>query len=369
MAPANPVTPTDVTRPGLATRSEFFAGPGEMSARCREFDWASTPLGPVEGWSQSLRTTVATVLRSRNPMFLWWGPHLIQFYNDAYRPSFGEGGRHPRALGLPGREFWTDIWEAIGPQIEQVMSGGEATWHEDQYLPIERNGRLEDVWWTYSYSAVLDDDGTIGETLVVCQETTGRVLAEREREELLEATARAERRAARILQQISDEHLTMDADFRILSVNLAAQRALGVTREALIGQTHWDAFPASAGTDVERHYRRVASEGVEAHFTHHYVGEGYDRHLQIDAYPTDEGGVALFWRDVSARVTAERALRESATRLRAIFDGTYEYIGLLSPDGILLEANRAFLEFAGRPRGEVIGRQIWESPWVAFTPG
>ena len=58
------------------------------------------------------------VLASRNPMFLWWGPELIQIYNDAYRPSFGAEGRHPRALGMPGRECWTDIWEVIGPQIE-----------------------------------------------------------------------------------------------------------------------------------------------------------------------------------------------------------------------------------------------------------
>ena len=369
MAPANPVTPPHVTRPGLTAPSEIFAGPGEMRARCREFDWASTPLGPVDRWPNSLRTIVGTLLRSRNPMFLWWGPDLIQFYNDAYRPSLGEGGRHPRALGMRGREFWTDIWEAIGPQIEQVMTGGEATWHEDQYLPIERNGRLEDVWWTYSYSAVLDDEGAVGGTLVVCQETTLRILAEREREKLLEDTARAQRRTARILEQISDEHMTMDAEFRILSVNLAAQRALGVGKEALVGKTHWEAFPASVGTDMEREYRRVARDRVEAHITHHYVGEGYDRHLQIDAYPTDEGGIAIFWRDISARVTAERALRETAARLRAIFDGTYEYIGLLSPDGTLLEANRASLDFAGKPRDEVIGRPFWESPWFASTPG
>ena len=364
-----PAAQPNLSRPGLTTPSDIFAGPGEMRTRCREFDWANTPLGPVEEWPQSLRTTVATLLRSRNPMFLWWGSDLIQFYNDAYRPSFGEGGRHPRALGMRGRDFWTDIWDTIGPQIEQVMSGGESTWHEDQYLPIERNGRLEDVWWTYSYSAVLDDGGAVGGTLVVCQETTSRIRAERERRQLLEETARAERRAARILEQISDEHLTMDAEFRILSVNLAAERALGTSKETLVGKTHWEAFPASAGTELERQYRRVASERVEAHVTHHYVGEGYDRHLQIDAYPTDEGGVALFWRDVSARVTAERALRESAARLRAIFDGTYEYIGLLAPDGTLLEANRASLEFIGRRRDEVIGVPFWDAPWFAFTAG
>lgn len=123
-------------------------------------------------------------------MFLWWGPELVQIHNDAYRPSLGLGERSVRALGAKGREFWTDIWHAIGPQIDQVMSTGEATWHEDQYLPIERNGRLEDVWWTYSYSPVRED-GEIAGVLVVCQETTARVMMLDERERLLDQAERA----------------------------------------------------------------------------------------------------------------------------------------------------------------------------------
>jgi signal transduction histidine kinase len=170
-----------------ADAAAIFGGSGEMRALCRAFDWASTPVGPVSAWSRSLRTAAGIVLGSRNPMFLWWGPELVQLYNDAYRPSLGAAGRHPEALGARAREFWTDIWDAIGPEIEHVMTTGEATWHEDQYLPIERNGRLEDVWWTYSYSPVRDDDDTIVATLVVCQETTQRVLAAREREQLVHA--------------------------------------------------------------------------------------------------------------------------------------------------------------------------------------
>jgi signal transduction histidine kinase len=156
-----------------------FAGDGEMAALCRDFDWSATPLGPVGTWSRSLRTTAATVVNSRHPMFLWWGPDLIQIYNDGYRPSLGQGGRHPRALGMGAREFWTEIWEIIGPQIDAVMTSGAATWHEDQLVAIERNDRIEEVYWTYGYSPVRDDDGSIGGTLVVCQETTERVIAER----------------------------------------------------------------------------------------------------------------------------------------------------------------------------------------------
>jgi len=156
----------------------FLPGPGEMRTAIREFDWARTPAGPVAAWSNSLRNTVNLVVNSRHPMFLWWGPHLVQFYNDAYRPSLGQD-RHPAALGASGREFWSEIWPIIGPQVEAVMERGESTWHEDHLVPILRNGRLEEVYWTYGYSPVWDDDGRIGGTLVVVQEQTARVLAGR----------------------------------------------------------------------------------------------------------------------------------------------------------------------------------------------
>lgn len=202
------VLPADASA-RVTAAERVFAGKGEMRALCLALDWAATPLGPVERWSQSLRTTVATLLASRIPMFLWWGPELIQIYNDAYRPSLGEGGRHPRALGMRGRDFWTDIWEVIGPQIAQVMRGGDAIWHEDSYIPIERNGQIEDVWWTYSYSPVLDDDGSIGGTLVVCQETTSRILAERERQQLLRALEVERARLSEVFRRAPSFIVTM----------------------------------------------------------------------------------------------------------------------------------------------------------------
>ncbi len=181
------------------TEDTLFAGRGEMRALCRAFDWSSTPLGPTKTWSQSLRTIVSTLLASHHPIFLWWGPELVQIYNDGYRPSLGMGDRHARALGARGRDFWADIWNVIGPEVDGVMSSGEATWHEDQLIPIERNGRIENVWWTYSYSPVRDDDGKVAGVLVVVQETTRRVelLAERERLLAESERARSDAEAAR----------------------------------------------------------------------------------------------------------------------------------------------------------------------------
>ena len=121
---------------------------------------------------------VNTVLATRHPMMLMWGPELIHFYNDAFRPNVGVD-KHPHALGQSGRESWAEIWDIIGPQIDAVMSRGEAFWYENQHLPIRGDGEIRDAYWTYSYSPVRDPGGEILGALVTCFETTKVVQAER----------------------------------------------------------------------------------------------------------------------------------------------------------------------------------------------
>lgn len=154
-----------------------------MVGLTKSYDWAGSPLGEPENWPQSLRSVVALLLSSKFPMFLWWGDELIQFYNDAYRPSLGNQGKHPSALGQRGEDCWTEIWPTIKPLIDQVMSGGESVWSENQLIPIYRNGKLEDVYWTFSYGAVLTESDKIGGVLVVCQETTAAVLGHKKVEQ------------------------------------------------------------------------------------------------------------------------------------------------------------------------------------------
>jgi signal transduction histidine kinase len=159
----------------------FMEGGGEMGALMRAKDWSLTPVGPVEFWPQSLKSTVRNILRSKFAMWLWWGTDLVQFYNDAYRPSLGKTGeKHPHALGEPGQQTWGEIWPIIKPQIDQVMETGEATWNINHLVPIYRNNILEEVYWTYSYSPVYDDNDVISGVLVTVTETSQQVISERQ---------------------------------------------------------------------------------------------------------------------------------------------------------------------------------------------
>jgi signal transduction histidine kinase/CheY-like chemotaxis protein len=149
---------------------DFLSDGSELGALMRTQDWMSTPLGSPLDWPDVLKTSLRLVLTSNHPMFIWWGADLTQFYNDAYRQTMGPE-RHPSALGQSGRECWAEIWDIIGPQIESIMAGGKATWHEDQCVPVTRHGRREDVWWTYGYSPIQDGAGVRG-VLVVCNDVT-----------------------------------------------------------------------------------------------------------------------------------------------------------------------------------------------------
>lgn len=159
------------------TDNLFLKGGGQMGELMRARDWSPSALGPPGDWPQSLKTTISIILNSKFPMFLFWGPELTCFYNDAYRPSLGQDGKHPAILGAPAQEFWQEIWEFIGPLIDDVLAGSEASWHEDQLLPIFRNGKMEDVYWTFSYSPVRDESGAIAGVFVTCSETTQKVLS------------------------------------------------------------------------------------------------------------------------------------------------------------------------------------------------
>jgi hypothetical protein len=145
------------------TSGDFLAGGGEMGALTRAYDWSANPLGMPETWPQSLRTALRILLNTNHPMFIWWGPKLIQFYNDAYRQTMGPE-RHPSALGQGGRECWAEIWHVIGPQIEQVMSGGGATWHENQLVPVTRHGKL----WSRSTGPTATARSTRTTALAAC---------------------------------------------------------------------------------------------------------------------------------------------------------------------------------------------------------
>jgi hypothetical protein len=158
----------------------WLTGGGEMGERIRARNWGATPVGPTESWSPALRNTLLIMLANRFPQILWWGPELIQFYNDAYIPV--PGNKHPDlSFARPGRECWSEIWHIIGPLVATPFEGGPATWDDDILLEVHRRGFMEEAHFTIAYSPAPDDaaPGGIGGVLGTIHEITEKVIHER----------------------------------------------------------------------------------------------------------------------------------------------------------------------------------------------
>ena len=241
---------------------------------------------------------------------------------------------------------------SLRASLEAAVRTGATQRVARQRYDLQRpDGRWEARYWDAVNVPVRGADGGVRGVLHQTEDVAALVGGEA-------ALARAERRADGILERVSDAHATLDRELRFVSVNAAAERMVGVPRAALLGRTHAEVFPTSAGTALERAYRRVANGGAAERFTHHDMGDGHDRLLEIDAFPTDEGGVAIFWRDVTERrqADAERArlLAEIAAereRLRAVILHMPAPLALLvGPEHRFEVVNDAFRRVSGGGR-------------------
>src|SRR4051794_11773852 len=203
-----------------------------------EFDWASTSVGPIEAWPDSLRFAVRTVLVSRFPTIVLWGPDLLQFYNDAYAPVIG--AKHP-AIGKDIRRTQPETWGALQPPIEHAMRTLEASWMPGLLLQLERYGYREETYFTVSHAPAFDDEGQGAGIHAICTEVTGELVAAR-RQRLLHDLATAGSR-------LGDEQDTVARMCRALEAG-----ALDVPFAAV-----YLSMPGEAG------FRRIATAGCDPH--------------------------------------------------------------------------------------------------------
>jgi PAS domain S-box-containing protein len=157
--------------------AELFAGDDGILSIQGQVDWAGTPLGPVNGWAPELRSAAGICLHSQFQMAITWGDEFVYLYNDAASILFGD--KHPWALGRGVAEVWPEAWPTIGPMLQAVRASGKPTRSDDLMLVLERNGRFDECYLTFSYSPIFVADGSVGGIFVTFMETTRRVVSER----------------------------------------------------------------------------------------------------------------------------------------------------------------------------------------------
>ena len=304
---------------------KFLAGGGVSGTQLRAFDWSASPLGPPASWPQSLRTAVSLMLSTRHPVSIFWGCEATHLFNDAAGQSFG-AERRAAAMAQPGAIVWREIWDVVGPQFDQVMAGGEATWHENQLLPINRDGRLEDAYWTYSYCPVHDDQAPnkIGGVLVIASETTETVLAGKRR------TAEAERLRTLFEQAPGFVTVMRGPEHVVEFVNREHRRLFD--SDTWVGKPIRAAFPDIAGQGFFEMLDAVYATGnaqrahkAPARYRQPETREAKTRYLDFVYAPFFDGegqvsGVFCEGFDVTNRVEAEADLLSAEERLRLATD-------------------------------------------------
>ncbi|QDG53045.1 PAS domain S-box protein [Persicimonas caeni] len=366
------------------TSQLFESLAGEVGKLARQMDWSSTSLGPPTTWPRALRSAARLVLDSSLPMTLGWGPELIQIYNEGYLQILGD--KHPDALGRPVAEVYSEIWADIGPILQSVYDTGKALWFEDLCLPIARQGFPEEMYFTFSYSPVRDDNGQIVGLLSSAVETTASVLARRRAEILRDLASTSSRSSMDEMLAVSLQALQgatddipcallcrMNRRGRRLEVidSIGLEHELAPSVDEIARWVPWE----RVGEDVG--FLELPEEASEAI-------TGLPATSGLGLIPICSGGgarddcvAALIvglsaylpfnsdYRDFLDGVGRELArkvadvhyhqlrVEEAENRYRAVFEYSVDAMLLTAPDGRILSANPAACELLGYTESEI----------------
>jgi PAS domain S-box-containing protein len=299
------------------TLPDFFVGGREMGKLIGSMDWSHSPLGPIDGWPQSLRTAVSLCLATEFPILLAWGPRHVLIYNDGYWPICGD--KHPRSMGQDFTECWASAWPVIGEAFELALAG-QASYLENQRMFLDRKGYLEETFFTFSFSPIRDEGGGVGGLFNPVTEQTGKMLSARRTRALHDLGARTGRMvillSARAGEEARVEGLAAGADDYLVKPFSA--------RELL------------ARVDSAVHLARVRREAAT-------------RERDLQAMLVAERGRA----ELSE---AQGRQRVSDAKYRQLMAQAQDAILVLDLQGIVREANPKSESILGHARTDIVGR-------------
>jgi PAS domain S-box-containing protein len=289
----------------------FLIGGGQMGERLRGMDWRGSALGPAAAWPESLRTLVALMLASNQPMYIVWGPSRTFLYNDHYVPFLG--AKHPAALG---RDILDDVWPEIRRELEPLINSaaaGNPAHVPRMQLTLERNGFPEETYFSFFFAPVRDASGMVAGMFGACSDITAQV-------QLEQALAARDARHRQVLSNMDEAFVLFDREFHLLEVNSETERLTGMGRDELLGHSHWDLFPGTRESPLgEMYLRALATARAERIDYHHTFPDGRHGWFEIRAFPVDEG-LAVFFHDITRRRAQLEAASLEAERVQLALD-------------------------------------------------
>ncbi|MDI1255488.1 MAG: PAS domain-containing protein [Flavobacterium sp.] len=323
---------------------------GTLSKIIGDKDWSTTAIGPIETWPLSLRSTLGIMLNSKFPMLLFWGHELTCFYNDACYKGMGISGKHADILGKSGAEVLPEIWHIILPIIDKLHLTTEASWHEDQWLPIIRNGKLEDTYWTSSYSPVNDESGKFEGILVTLNDVTEKVEAHKKMEDAEERS-----RLAAEIAEIATWDLDLQTHEMIHSESLANifghKKDVKLTNADVMSQIHPDdlanvvekAFELAMQTRIYKYEARITKKNGEPGWIRSHGKIFFDANNE----PLKIVGTLI---DITEERNRSEILMENELKFRLLADSMPQLIWTADPFGNLNYYNGSVFTYAGLSR-------------------
>ncbi len=353
---------------------DFIRASGEMSGRVRAHDWAATPLGPIEGWPQSLRTVVSLMLEARQPIYVAWGPELTSLYNDGYIPILG--AKHPAGLGKPFAEVFAEIWDEYRPVAEATMAG-QAQHFVDQPVPLLGRPGRPMSWFTFSWTPLRDEAGAVAGFFCVASEASEKALAEkalaeqalrtRSEQDLHRSRSEADRQRRlyeAILSNTPDLAYVFNLDHRFIYANEGLLRMWGRSWDEAIGKTCLElGYPDWHAAMHDREIEQVVATRKpirgQVPFTGTFGRRIYD-YIFVPVIAADGRveAVAGTTRDVTEQMETEAALRESEARLAAALSAAKMVAWRWDPAEDRIAFTGRAAEVFGLPAGATITSSI-----------
>lgn len=333
----------------------------ETSRLIREFDWAESPVGPIELWPQSLKTAINIALNAEIPIVMLWGREGILIYNDAY--AVFAGARHPDIFGVRAVDAWPEVADFNRNVIKEGLAGRSLSYH-DQVLTLSRGKGPERVWMDLNYSPVHDEAGVPAGVFSVVVEITERVKAERLRKEA-EAVALAERQKLDYLFNNAPAYIALlsGPDHVYSYMNPLYARLVG--GRMILGLPIRKALPEIADSGIYEILDRVYETGKP------YIGN--EVNLQFDRSGSGMLEETIFnfvyqpVRDAKGQITdiyvhaievtelvnARKRLAESKRKFDALFGSRIVSIAIVDLEGNIHDANRTFLNTFGYSKADL----------------
>ncbi|MEQ1954341.1 PAS domain S-box protein [Mesorhizobium sp. CN2-181] len=331
----------------------FLAGGGDAADIIANFHWASTPLGPIDGWPPSLKSSISLILRSPVPIVTLWGEDGIMIYNDGY--SEFAGGRHPALFGSKVREGWPEVAD-FNDNVMKVGLGGGTLAYRDQVLILSRNGSPEDVWLDLDYSPLLDENGIPAGVMAIVVEITDKIKARQALDAERESLRRMFDQAPGFIA------MTTGPQHRFTMANDAYNAMVGY-RE-VVGKTVGEALPEvisqgfiklldqvyQSGQPFVGRAARVDLAGADEEPDERYLDFVYQ---PIIAEGGSVSGIFIQGHDVTDQKRTELALRESEERFRLVAENAPVMLWMGDQDSRCVYLNKAQREFWGVSQDDV----------------